>query len=149
VRFNKLVLGLVESPAYHLMPRGLTRIAYTGPVSGKAVCLPVQSVADEGRFLVVAGRPEQKRWWRTFRRPQPARLTRGGRCYDVIGQVLAGPERTDAVTVYLAAQPGSARGIGPNTPVIAFTRSSLNGNASDSPSQDLGPGASPPVDEAI
>jgi hypothetical protein len=96
---NELVLRLANSPAHHLMPIGLIRIAYTGSISGRAVCLPVRSVADESRFLVVAGRPERKRWWRTFRCPQPARLTRAGCRYDVMGQVS-------------------------NTPVIAFTRSS-------------------------
>jgi hypothetical protein len=122
VRFNELIMRLIESPAYHVMPSGLTRIAYTGPVSGRPICLPVQSVADASRFLVVAGRPEHKRWWRTFSRPRQARLTRAGCRYDVMGQVLSGPERTEAITVYMAAHPRSGRGVGPDTPVIAFTR---------------------------
>jgi hypothetical protein len=121
VRFNEVVFRLIVSRAHRVMPSGLTAIAYTGPVSGRAVCLPVQSVADGNRFLVVAGRPEQKRWWRAFRCPAPARLTRAGCRYDVMGQVLTGLERTDALTVYLAAHPRSGRGIGPTTPVIAFT----------------------------
>jgi hypothetical protein len=103
VRFNELVLRLIESPAHHLMPSGLNRIAYTGPVSGEAVRLPVHSVADGSRFLVVACRPEQKRWWRTFRCPQRARLTRAGRRYDVIGRVLTSQQRADALTLYTAA----------------------------------------------
>jgi hypothetical protein len=123
MRFNRLVARLIDSPAHYLMPSGLTRIAYTGRVSGRAVCLPVQSVADGSRFLVVAGRPEHKRWWRTFRRPQPALLTRAGCSYAVMGQVLTGAERTGALTVYLAAHPRSGGGIGSNTPVIAFTPS--------------------------
>ncbi|MCW2766640.1 MAG: hypothetical protein JWO11_2599 [Nocardioides sp.] len=122
MRFNGLVLRLIGGPAYRLLPSGLTEISYTGPVSGSAVRLPAQSVLDGSRFLVVAGRPEHKRWWRTFRRPQPARLMRGGRGYDVMGQVLEGPDRADALTSYLAARPGSSRGIGPSTPVIAFDR---------------------------
>jgi hypothetical protein len=124
VRFNRLVARLVASPAHRVVPSGLTRIVYTGPVSGSAVCLPVLSVADGHRFLVLAGRPEHKRWWRTFRRPQPARLTRAGHTYDVTGQVLAGPQRGDALTAYLAVHPRSGRGVGPDTPLIAFTPSS-------------------------
>jgi hypothetical protein len=120
MRFNSLVLRLINSSAHRLLPGGLTEISYTGSVSGKAIRLPAQSVADGRRFLVVAGRPEHKRWWRSFRRPRLAGLVRGGRRYDVIGQVLSGSERDDAMAKYLAAHPGSRRGMGPETPVIAF-----------------------------
>jgi hypothetical protein len=148
VRFNELVLRLIESPAHHLMPSGLNRIAYTGPVSGEAVRLPVHSVADGSRFLVVACRPEQKRWWRTFRCPQRARLTRAGRRYDVIGRVLTSQERADALTLYTAAQLSSARGINVNTPVIAFTRPSrTEGSSGLSAGQEVSRYASPPVEE--
>jgi hypothetical protein len=125
VWFNQLVLKLLAGPGQHLLPRGLTQISYIGPVSGRAIRLPAQSVADGNRFLVVAGRAEHKRWWRSFRAPRPARLLRGGHRYDVTGRILAGPERTAALTTYLAAHPGTRRGIGPQTPVIAFDRTTL------------------------
>jgi hypothetical protein len=126
MRFNQLVLRLIEGPAHRLLPSGLTRISYTGPVSGRDIRFPAQSVVDGSRFLVVAGRPQGKRWWRSFRRPQRARLMRGGRQYEVIGQVLTGPERAGALTSYLAAHRGSRRLIGPETPVIAFERAPLS-----------------------
>jgi hypothetical protein len=119
---NGLVLRLLEGRANRLLPGGLTEICYTGPVSGSAVHLPAQSVVDGNRFLVVAARPEGKQWWRAFRRAQPARLLRGGSRYDVTGQVLAGSERSAALETYLVAHPGSRRGIGPETPVVAFER---------------------------
>lgn len=120
MRFNPSLLRLIESPASRLLPRSLTAISYTGPVSGNTIRLPAQSVADGNRFLVVAGRPEHKRWWRTFRSPWPAGLVRGGHRYDVIGRMLSGSERTDALTKYVAALPGSRRVINNETPVIAF-----------------------------
>lgn len=120
MRFNPLILRLIKSPTHRLLPSGLTEISYSGPVSGSAIRLPAQSVADGRRFLVVAGRHERKRWWRTFRSPRPARLVRGGRQYDVVGRVLSGSERADALTKYFAAHPGSRRAIGTDTPVIAF-----------------------------
>ena len=92
-----------------------------GP-SALLVRLPVLTVEDGLRFLVVAGRPEQKHWWRTFHRPWSARLVRGGHRYDVVGQVLAGTERVMALTTYGAIPPGSCRWIGSTTPVIAFVR---------------------------
>jgi hypothetical protein len=118
--FNELVLRLLNRPAYRLLPTDLTQISNSGPVSGRPIRLPAQCVADGARFLVVAGRPERKRWWRSFSRPQPARLVRGGRCYDVTGRVLTGPERDVALAAYLLARPGARRGIGPATPIIAF-----------------------------
>ena len=120
MRFNSLVLRLIESPAHRLLPDALTEISYTGHISGRAIRLPAQSVADGHRFLVVAGRPESKRWWRNFRSPRSARLVRGGRRYDVVGRVLSGSERADALTKYLTTRPGSRRFTTAETPVIAF-----------------------------
>jgi hypothetical protein len=122
MRFNGLVLRLIEGPAHRLLPSGLTEISYTGPVSGSAIRLPAHSVVDGDRFLVVAGHPYRKRWWRAFRRPQSALLVRDGSRYDVTGHVLAGSERPRALEAYLVAHPGSRRGIGPETPVIAFEK---------------------------
>jgi hypothetical protein len=122
VRLNGLVLRLIEGPLHRLLPGGLTEISYTGPISGNAIRLPAQSVIDGSRFLVVAGRPERKRWWRAFRHSQPARLIRGGSPHDVSGHVLVGSERHIALQAYLMAHPGSRRGIGPETPIIAFER---------------------------
>jgi hypothetical protein len=148
VRFNGVVLRLIDSPARRLMPSGLTQIAYTGPVSGETVRLPVYSVAEGSRFLVVAGRPEHKRWWRTFRHPRLARLTRAGRCDDVVGQILAGSDRVSALAVCTAAQSSSRRGIDASTPVIAFTRSArAEPGPGWSAGQEVGPGASPPIEE--
>lgn len=119
---NPLVLKLIGSPAHHAMSKDLTRIAYTGPVSGREARLPVQSVADGSGLLVVVGRHEQKRWWRAVRAALTAAIVRAGVRYEALGEVLAGTERAEGLAVYLAAHPGRGRGIGPSTPVIAFTR---------------------------
>ncbi len=68
MRLNGLVLRLIESPLHRLLPGGLTEISYARPTAGNTIRLPAQSVTDVSRFLVVAGRPERKRWWRAFRR---------------------------------------------------------------------------------
>ncbi len=39
MRFNELVLRLIEGPAHRLLPGGLTEISYTGPISGNAIRL--------------------------------------------------------------------------------------------------------------
>ena len=122
MRVNGLVLWLIDGPAHRVLPRGLTEISYTGPVSGRAIRLPAQSVVDGNQFVVMAGRPDRKRWWRAFRHPQPARLVRDGSSYDVNGQVLTGTPRSAALTAYLVAHPGSRRAAGPETPVVVFTK---------------------------
>ena len=122
MRLNGLVLRVIEGSGHHLLPRELTEISYTGPISGNAIRLPAQSVIDGSRFLVVAVHPERKRWWRAFRHPQPARLVRGGSRHEATGHVLEGSERLAALQAYLVAHPGSRRVIGPETPVIAFEK---------------------------
>lgn len=119
---DPVVLRLLESRAHRLLPGGLVEITYTGPLSGRKIVLPVQSAVDGDRLLVVAGRPERKRWWRSFRDPRPGRLLRNGVWHDVVGVVLTGAERQAALDAYLPAHPGSRPGVGPNTPVVAFTR---------------------------
>lgn len=122
MHLDGLVLTLIGSRAHRLLPGGLTAISYTGPISGAAIRLPALSVVDGDRFVVVAGHPGRKRWWRAFRHgPQPAHLVRDGQAVEVTGRLLAGSERQDAVETYVVAHPGSRRGIGPETPVIAFT----------------------------
>lgn len=117
---NALVMRLIKGPGHRLLPEGLTAISYTGPISGHHISFPAQSVADGSRFLVVAARPERKRWWRAFRHPQPARLVRDGSRFDVTGHLLEGAERGAAVRTYLAAHPSSRRAVGPGTPIISF-----------------------------
>jgi hypothetical protein len=89
---NALVLQVLDSPLYPLLRGDLAQIGYTGPISGRSIRLPAQSVADHDRFLVVAGRPEHKRWWRSSRYPRRARLLRGGREYGVTGRLLSGDQ---------------------------------------------------------
>ncbi len=119
---NRLVLWMIHGPLHRMLPVGLTEISYTGPVSGRAIRLPAQSVEDGSRFVVVAGRPERKRWWRAFRHPQAARLVRAGVRYDTTGRLLTGAQRSEALRVYLRAHPASRRGVDEVTPVVGFER---------------------------
>lgn len=139
MRSDGLVLWLLEGRAHRLLPGGLIEICYTGPVSGRAIRFPAQGVVDGNRFLVVAGRPERKRWWRVFRHPHPARLLRNGAQHQVTGRVLAGSARTAAIETYLAAHPGSRRGVGPATPVVAFERAVVLGGEMSCTSVDTTP----------
>lgn len=120
MRLNRLILRILDSPFRRVLPRELGEISYTGPVSGRSVRLPALCVADGSRFLVVAGRPGRKTWWRAFRHPCHAQLLRGGTRSATVGHVLPEPERSTALETYLVTHPGSRRGIGPSTPIIAF-----------------------------
>lgn len=130
MRFNNLVLRLLNGPFHLALTPELAEISYTAPVTGRSIRLPARCVADGSRFLVVAGRPERKNWWRAFRRPYPAQLVCGGSRSDAVGRVLAEPERSRALQTYLATHPASRRGISPTTPVIAFEIRPQAGSAS-------------------
>ncbi len=67
---------------------------------------------DGDRLLVLAGRPEGKRWWRNFREPHDVEVVVAGRRRSGRGRVLTGEERRDALAAYLARFPRGGRALG-------------------------------------
>lgn len=129
MRFNQFVLRMLDGPFHRFLPRGLVAITYTAPVSGRTIRLPAQCVADRTRLLIVAGQPERKTWWRTFRHPYPAQLLYRGSRSNAVGRVLREPERSRALETYLGTYRGNRRGMQPSTPVIAFESLPQEGEA--------------------
>jgi len=77
---NPVVRGLLRSPAHRVLSRSVLLLAYTGRRSGVRRELPVMFALFAGRFVVVAGQPDSKTWWRNFAGdPQLVTVTVAGR----------------------------------------------------------------------
>jgi deazaflavin-dependent oxidoreductase (nitroreductase family) len=63
---NPVVRILLRSPAHRVLSRSVLLLAYTGRRSGVLRELPVMYAVLGRRFVVIAGKPETKTWWRNF-----------------------------------------------------------------------------------
>ncbi len=109
---NPLASALLRSPAHRLLSGSHLVLAYTGRRSGRRRELPVMYARDGGRLLVVAGRPEGKRWWRNFCEPREVEALVSGERRRGRGRLLAGKEREEALSAYLARFPRGGRALG-------------------------------------
>jgi hypothetical protein len=85
---NRCVLGLLRSPAHHLLDPGLCELRFRGRRSGAEIALPVIYARDGDQMVVLIGDAPGKTWWRNFRTPYPVRILRGGRSRSGTGRVL-------------------------------------------------------------
>jgi deazaflavin-dependent oxidoreductase (nitroreductase family) len=63
---NPVVRGLLRSPAHRLLSGSVLLVAYAGRRSGVRRELPVMYASTDDRYVVVAGQPDTKTWWRNF-----------------------------------------------------------------------------------
>jgi hypothetical protein len=112
-RPQRIVLGVLRSPAHRLLSGGLVELRYTA-ATGAPVVLPVQAAPLHGdgrggiRLVVVPAQAASKRWWRHFRTPAAVAVLRGGVLHpEAIGRVLGldDPQRRAAVAAYRARWP--------------------------------------------
>jgi deazaflavin-dependent oxidoreductase (nitroreductase family) len=86
---NPVVRCLLRSPAHRVLSRSVLLLAYTGRRSGVRRELPVMYAGLGERFVVVAGRPGTKSWWRNFvGAAQPVTITVAGRRDSCAAQLL-------------------------------------------------------------
>jgi len=104
---NRVILGLLRSPAHRLLDRSLVALRIRGAATGAQFELPVMYAADRAGLLVVPGQPETKRWWRNLRRPAPVDLLHRGRWVPAIGTLLQPGEegRDDTLAAYRSRWP--------------------------------------------
>jgi deazaflavin-dependent oxidoreductase (nitroreductase family) len=77
---NPVVRGLLRSPAHRMLSGSVLLLAYTGRRSGVRRELPAMYAVLGGRYLVAAGQPETKTWWRNFAGgARPVTVTVAGR----------------------------------------------------------------------
>jgi deazaflavin-dependent oxidoreductase (nitroreductase family) len=79
---NPVVGGVLRSPAHRLLSGSVLLLAYTGRRSGVRRQLPAMYAVLNDRFVLVAGQPDTKTWWRNFagdNRPVTVTVTGGRR----------------------------------------------------------------------
>lgn len=76
---NRVVLAILRSCAHRLLSGHAVELRYQGRKSGREYSLPVQYARLDGRLVVRPQNPNQSRWWRNFRDPQPVALRLAGR----------------------------------------------------------------------
>jgi deazaflavin-dependent oxidoreductase (nitroreductase family) len=77
---NPVVRCLLHTPAHRLLSGSMLLLAYTGRRSGRRRELPAMFAGLDDSYVVVAGQPETKTWWRNFTGdPQPVTVTVAGR----------------------------------------------------------------------
>lgn len=72
--FNRIVLGLLESPLHALLGHRLCELRYLAPSDGREIRLPAQYARSGDQLVVLVGWAPRKRWWRAFLRPHPVRV---------------------------------------------------------------------------
>jgi hypothetical protein len=125
---NPCVRGILRSPAHRLLSGALVVLEYESRRTGRLRAFPLLFVEHGNSVVALAVRPEGKHWWRSFRRPARAALLVRGQRRAVVGRLLEGEERREALRLYLAARPRAAGSLGVS-------------DASDAPQLDAAPAA--------
>jgi hypothetical protein len=77
---NPVVRCLLRTPAHRVLSESVLLLAYTGRRSGVRRELPAMFAVLHDRYVVVAGQPETKTWWRNFADDvRPVTVTVAGR----------------------------------------------------------------------
>ena len=88
--YNKIMIGLLESPLHSFLSKNMLVITYTGRKSGKAFSLPVNYLLDdglEGGLLYTASQKDRV-WWRNLRAGKPISLRLRGQDVKAIPTVI-------------------------------------------------------------
>ena len=86
---NPVVRSLLRTPAHRLLSGSVLLLAYTGRRSGLQRELPAMFAVLDDRYVVVAGRPETKTWWRNFAGDvRPVTVTVAGRPHSCRARLL-------------------------------------------------------------
>jgi deazaflavin-dependent oxidoreductase (nitroreductase family) len=120
---NPVVRCLLRSPGHRVLSGSVLLLTYTGRRSGARRELPVMYAVLDDRYLVVAGQPEAKTWWRNFTGDvRPVTVTVAGRRESCRAR-LVGPgtsEYHQAVVAYRQRYPRVP--VGDSAPVLSDPR---------------------------
>ena len=100
---NRIMVRLLGSDLRPLIEKAVSGLRYTAR-SGATIVLPVQTVQDRRRIVVLAGNADKKRWWRHFSTPATVHVWHDGQWYGGIGTVVIGRDNDDAAA-YRRAYP--------------------------------------------
>ena len=119
---NPVVRSLLRTPAHRLLSGSVLLLAYTGRRSGLHRELPAMFAVLDDRYVVVAGQPEAKTWWRNFTGDaQPVTVTLAGRRLSCQARLLepSTAEHTLALAAYRERYPRVP--LEDATPVLVLT----------------------------
>ncbi len=105
---NPVVRGLLRTPAHRMLSGSVLLLAYTGRRTGVRRELPVMFARLGDRYVVIAGQPGTKTWWRNFAgAARPVTVTVAGRRRSCRARLLepGRPERTAALDAYRQRYP--------------------------------------------
>ena len=99
---NRVVLGVLMSPAHRLLDRTLLGLRVCGVMTGRAFELPVMYAQDDTGLVIFVGRSASKRWWRNLRYLTAIEVLTGGSWRSARAEVLqpGTPEREVARLAY-------------------------------------------------
>jgi hypothetical protein len=99
---NRVVLRLLGSRAHRALDRSLVALRVRGALTGRTFELPVQYAHADDGIVVVAGRPETKRWWRNLVEPAPVDVLLRGHWQSGEGLLLrpGDPGHDTAIDAY-------------------------------------------------
>jgi hypothetical protein len=117
---NRVVLGLLMSPAHRLLDRRLLGLRLRGVATGRVFELPVMFARGATGLVIYAGRPASKRWWRNLREPTAVEVLTGGSWRSATAEVLqpGTPEREVARLTY--ARRWHRVGVGATDPLLGI-----------------------------
>jgi hypothetical protein len=119
---NPVLRVLLRSPAHRLLSGSVLLLEYSGRRSGRGYGLPVMYAAAGDGFVVMAGQPAGKTWWRNFGGgPQPVVATVSGKQDPCTARLLdaGSDEYRQAVEAYQRRFPKLA--LDPTAPVLLLT----------------------------
>jgi deazaflavin-dependent oxidoreductase (nitroreductase family) len=119
---NPVLRLLLQSPAHRMLSGSVLLLDYTGRRSGRRYGLPVMYASTGDGFVVMAGQPAHKTWWRNFGgEPQPVAATVGGKRTMCTARLLdvGADEHRQAVQAYQRRFPKMV--LDPTAPVLLIT----------------------------
>jgi hypothetical protein len=119
---NPVLSVLLRSPAHRLLSGSVLLLAYSGRRTGRRYGLPVMYALSGDGFVVMAGQPADKTWWRNFGRdPQPVAVTVDGKRTLCRARLLdaSSDEHRQAVEAYQRRFPKMV--LDPTAPVLLLT----------------------------
>jgi hypothetical protein len=119
---NPVLRMLLRSPAHPMLSGSVLLLEYTGHRSGRRFGLPVMYATAGDGWVVIAGKPANKTWWRNFGvEPQPVAATVGGKRTMCTARLLdvGAEEHRQAVTAYRRRFPGMVQDA--TAPVLLIT----------------------------
>ena len=115
---NTVVTGVLRSPIHRVLSGAVDVIRYTGRRSGRRYSTPTQYVQHGDDVLILAGRSDDKTWWRNFRTDRDLEVLIRGEWRPMTGRAVVGADDPDAVSplldAYLERFPKAAGSLGPD-----------------------------------